>query len=63
MLDSDYAVACVTVGPTVKSTTLAQRPGVMSDSHPANEGAGCAGIEADTPSSTLRRLMVRRGWM
>ena len=59
MLDSGCVAACVIVGLTVKSTTLPQRSGAMSDSHPANEGADCAGIEADTPSLTWRRLMVR----
>lgn len=59
MLDLGYAAACVIVGLMVKSTTLRQRSEATSGSHPANEGAGCAGIEADTPSLTLRRLMVR----
>ena len=54
MLDLGCVVACVIVGLMVKSRTLPQRFRAMSDSHPANEGADCAGIEADTPSWTLR---------
>ena len=61
MLDLGYVAACVVVGLTERSTTLRQRSEAMSGSHPANEGAGCAGIEADTPSLTLRRLMLRSG--
>ena len=59
MPDSGCVVACVIARLTVKSRIRDLHSEVTSGSHPASEGADCIDVEADTPSSTLRRLMVK----
>lgn len=49
-LDWDCVVAYVIAGLTVKSKTQDLHFVVMSDSHPADEGADCVDTEEDIPS-------------